>query len=511
MNVTDARRLLDIGHTRTMQAVLDGFDRQAAQTAAELLTAPDGEIADRLRAWTDLVEALDVATAAALKQPQHRDAERKEPSDSSAVDETVPWPEQPDVSTVHVMLREWAATKRDVPDDFFEGDIVVSDASVGEHTLRRLMEVRSEERRSCPGDRAPTIPNVYTGRLADVELPRATAVVEETFEFIADGSVATERCSQCQGGQRRCGSCGGSGSQRCRTSEQCDVCSGSGEVRELPSDYSSRKVRCGGCVGRGQIPCRRCAGSGRVPCANCAANGYVACTTCDATGWLTSFSYGLIKREVRPEVAGGVEPESPIAKTSRKVPWRHYNLSGRGVPSGLPDQEQARLRPILPPRSGELLRDLDVAILPVTAVDYRNGDAQERLFIVGDSKEIVAPSVATRHRRRVLLAVGAAILVIGAIIAILVVLGVIGGGNNEQSEPTISGAEIERHFRDETTAVAGSGALPETTACPGGDFGDGETVTCSFQLEDGRSVELLVTPQWDGNDWRLEADVGAIG
>lgn len=506
MRPADARRALGVQKGDGVVVALDHFEELGRKQARRILNAEN--VDDAVERWARLVSALEiVASANAESRGTKTRATSHEPHEGPKR-ETVRWPKPLAEDIVRQLLRSWAAEQRGGPHDLFQERLTLSNASVAEYKVHRLFESRHEEQRIGPGDSPPPVANAYDESIGSVELPPPTAVRAEAWEFIRSGSISTRRCSQCQGGRQRCGRCGGSGVERCRTTERCDVCFGSGEVSESPRDYSSRKVRCTSCHGRGQMACRKCGGSGRVPCTNCASTGYIDCTTCDSTGLITSYGHGLIKREVRVQSAGGVPAESPFAKAAGKARWQHALRSGHRVPDGLPRSDADTVKTLLRKQRGEMLRELDVAMLPVTEVEYDNDGQAETLYIVGTDRQIVAPAISARRRRRIGLLVGAALLAIGGVVGALYLFGAVGDDRNDG--PTIRGQEIEEQFRSNTAPVDGTGAMPETTTCPSGEFSDSELVTCHFRLEDGTKVELLITPRREGTDWRLEADVGVI-
>ena len=276
------------------------------------------------------------------------------------------------------------------------------------------------------GPSLPPMAKTYTGSIASIDLPSATAMEKASWEFVQSDTVITSRCAACTGGRVICGKCRGTTMMHCATTERCRICKGTGTVRKTSKSGNVQFGRCPTCRGVRQLTCHKCRGTGRVPCTRCHATGSLRCKACNATGWNTSFTKGTITRRVETQSSGDVEKSAPFRKAAKKAQWRTVTCSGTAIPQGLPERALTELPPLIetaPP--DEILRGLEVQILPVSAVTYDLGGTAETVYIVGDERAVHAAKIKSRRRRRRVLTIRDVAIGIAAVVALLYVLRVL--------------------------------------------------------------------------------------
>jgi hypothetical protein len=398
-------------------AVGDG--RQADGTALRQALAP------RLRALAGASTALESLARSPLPPGDLLDAARLA---GTAAPPPGAWPPQPAVELVREVLARWARSRPRVPDDLFDGDLAVADASVARLTVTRVFR-RVTEERMWTGDAPPEL-ETYEDDLPD--LARALddrGWGDARWEGVRAGSVERRNCTRCEGeGRVRCQRCNGGAFERCRQFEPCSTCHGTGKGARQRGSWL--RPACPVCNGRGAVPCALCGGFGRRPCEACA-GGLIACDRCHGHGRVTQYDLGVIERwaETVAEVdrarldrlGRGVERHfRPVATVTRPRPV-----------AGMPERLHDAVRRLLERPGPEQVRQrVRIEVLPAVEVTYEHGGRTGTAWLLGegDTLEVRAPGTARgglleRFRTPLVAAAVAAVVVVATVVLLLATRG----------------------------------------------------------------------------------------
>lgn len=300
---------------------------------------------------------------------------------------SIPMPAPLGDTDVHAAVDCYAESSRLVSRDAFPEPWTLHHEPAIEFRISRLIESRAVTTKEVRGGRAPRLTGV--AKTLDPALPQPKVMEAARYIFLVDGSVGTRRCRQCNYGQARCRTCRGAGQTDCPTRVTCTRCAG---TRQVVGHDANETAPCDNCSGRGEETCARCDGSGRKTCETCHGRRTVPCKECDATGELTTYDELSVTRS--PEVATFVHGAVP--KRVKAHDWHHHSRAGYSPPPGLPGAAAAGITPLLQRQDGEILRTLDVAVLPLTRLQYGAGEPRQEASIVGRQSRVLAPGVKAR-------------------------------------------------------------------------------------------------------------------
>ena len=382
-----------------------------------------------------------------------------------------------DADQARQMLMAWASSRPLISAKLFEGPLLVSPAASVRCSVTRLIETRQERDVHVPANAGlPQRPR-YNVSIEAIDVPDPADFDGRVWEMILAGSEhqagcpagcmsGRVECRQCQGGWKRCISCGGTGTK-------------------IKTEYANgrsvqRQERCRYCAGRGQVECRNCQG------------GWIRCSTCQGAGSVIWFRQGVIQHAPVVERIGGAIPAPLRPKDINDGDWkRALTVPGDGVPTGLPSDLSSQVAAELSRRpQGELLRKLDIDLLAVTQIKLDQAGHQGTAQIVHSSGTIRAEGM--RSVRRVKSAVAIAIAVAIAVIAIIALSS--SGGSSDSSgvtETTYTGAWVEQEL-DANLASNSDDAVDDVT-CADEPFDTGASISCTVHYASGDTRSLTVT------------------
>jgi hypothetical protein len=338
------------------------------------------------------------------------------------------WPVVPAVELAREVLSGWARARPRVPDDLFEGELAVADASVARLTVTRVFR-RVTEERMWTGDAPPEL-ETYEGDLDELAGSlddRGWA--DARWEGIKAGSVERRNCGRCEGeGRVRCPRCNGGAFERCRQFEPCGTCHGTGKGARQRGAWL-RPV-CAVCNGRGAVPCALCGGFGRRPCEACT-GGLIVCDRCHGHGRVTQYELGVIERwaEVHAEV------DRPRLDRLGRGVERHFRTVAtvtRPRPvAGMPERLHDAVRRLLERQGPEQLRQrVRIEVLPAAEVTYQHGQGAGTAWLLGDGEDVEVrvpgvgrPGVTSRLRRPLVAALVAAAAIVATVVVLLAARG----------------------------------------------------------------------------------------
>jgi hypothetical protein len=153
-------------------------------------------------------------------------------------------------------------------------------------------------------------------------VPAAACWVEEYGDCRVCGGTGQQACQYCQGGEKTCTFCFGSGQVNVR----CPSCGGAGGD-------------CATCGGSGQIAevCQTCGGTGRIVCSTCGGTGRVTCFFCGGSGQTVVRRYWN-ENCGQPHGQGLLPDRAPADSTASVAVLRarsaEANLDGQEVNAG---------------------------------------------------------------------------------------------------------------------------------------------------------------------------------
>ncbi len=273
-------------------------------------------------------------------------------------------------------------------------------------------------------------------------------------------------CRECQGGWKRCVACLGRGTKT--------------KSETVNGRVIQRQERCGYCAGDGQVACRKCQG------------GWVRCPTCQGAGSVIWFQVGSIRHVPVVETIGGRLPSPVRPKDVNASDWQHVlTVPGDGVPTGLPDEISAHLSAELAKRPpNELLRKLEVQILPITEVRFVASPDTGVAQIIHPSRAVRAEGM--QSQRRVATAWVTGIVVA---IAVVILIALSSDGPAPDTSETVGGAVTGAWVEQELDATLGSATDDpiEEFVCADDYFYEGANIDCTVYYESGDSAPLTVT------------------
>ncbi len=455
--------LLGISEAASIEDALAAFEDRARALLTGVPSSESNGLPSTLQSWSTLTGALEtvvsgIASEAARDSATHQDqtpSPTLEHGERGAFQGIVDWPAPPDEAEAREALRQWARSKRLVPNELFDGPLVIEQASAAKLAVTRLIEHRSEGHVTVPSNAGrPT--STYSLSIEGVELPPPVGFEPTSWQFILEGSEQASDCPSCQSGQVRCGWCQGAGRTPCSPTQNCSSCFGKGQT------YNGE--RCSSCAGRGTVQCTKCGGSGWKMCLPCLGQGYTKCGKCEGTGVLVSYVLGSIERA--PETDEVLLPPPQEVKP-KDDEWESFGpFQGVVAPDGLPEEAREQVAAKLEQKpEGELLRKLDVKVLPVFRVSHEWEEATRNAFLIGKSQRVEAPGArrASRRVRRLILAGAVIALATGIAIGALVYLMTSTGSSSADSAKT-PGATTSEAAGSPPGSTSPSGAGGETTA-----------------------------------------------
>jgi Trypsin-like peptidase domain len=290
-------------------------------------------------------------------------------------------------------LQAWAAATRGIPDDLFDGELVVTDATSVKLQVSHLYEERSEERLIGPRSSVPKWE--YPGSIYLVTAAPDWSKKEQKWTGVEKGSESVSTCKPCRGtGDIRCVTCVGSGKTSCATTTSCSRCAGKGAYG------SETLVRCESCNGVGKVQCTSCSGSGQAKCGSCSGSGREQCEKCEGAGELITFTQGTIQHKVKlTSMRAGLDGDGAAVDGVKAGDYESLLPSvevigtlPRSLRSVLEDEVARAWEPT------EGLRRIMLKLLPVLAVSYSYVEHRGTAYLVGRRRRVIVPLT---HRERV--------------------------------------------------------------------------------------------------------------
>jgi hypothetical protein len=280
-------------------------------------------------------------------------------------------------------LQAWAAAKHRIPDDLFDGELVIEEATSVRIRVTRLLEERTEDEITVSVSKG--VPTEEYEDIGGVRIP--TKWSTKGWTGLRRGSATTTPCIACgQAGSKRCPVCSGRRKIPCKKEVRCKDCRGRGKV-----NIGSSAARCYSCNGSGKSACPDCGGSGVVDCPSCNALGRTECDTCEGAGNLIRYVHGTISYNRTSdtyhawpgdgaEIRGVLDTDYESVLPSKDVIER---LPAHLRKALLHEFEQMR-------QPAELFR-VEIDMLPVIAVGYRYSDYAGVAYMLGSERRVKVP------------------------------------------------------------------------------------------------------------------------
>lgn len=339
------------------------------------------------------------------------------------------WPEAVHVDDARRLLTDWAAHRPLVPNWLYAGQLQVREANIVRATVVAQCESVRQETRIMPS--LPDLPMSACGG-ARIELD-LNGWEKSSGEEVLTETITERTCGSCdEAHQGPCPECGATGTITCQTSVPCPACAGLGErvsMLRLAANWlqagqpgnadpngdtsTSRTIRafagrndyvrqCTSCQGTGWTVCSHCGGSGQRPCPTCV-HGRAPCSVCGGDGIVVEFVTAIRTRtltQLSKLSEGSDLPTSEWENEFRPLATAVDDLLAN-VPEG-----HAALRRWVEDRAGERLahevvRRVWLDVLPVTAVEYTEGQVTRTAFLIGEGREVFAPGAARPSRGRI--------------------------------------------------------------------------------------------------------------
>jgi Trypsin-like peptidase domain len=322
------------------------------------------------------------------KDPGAKRFARGRRSRSSAVAGELP--ASNDVEALSV-LRAWSLTRLGVPDDLFDGDLTVVNASLARLHVTWLHEQRTQKTVTKPSGKVG-LPE-YVGAIRAVSVPPAWS--SQTWTGIQRGSSMIIPCVDCGAeGTLPCGECRCTGLVSCPKDIRCETCIGVGSYHS-----GGETRRCESCSGAGRKMCGDCNGSGQRACGSCKGSRRVQCTACEGTRNLVRFTEGMISQTATSSTSSfGYGPDA----TTRSVRESDYETLSpvpeaiRALPEPL-RQALAGLAEAARLKSADLCQ-VQIDVCPVIAVAYRYAEHSGTAYVVGRDRRVRVPLTRNEHR-----------------------------------------------------------------------------------------------------------------
>ena len=344
------------------------------------------------------------------------------------------WPDPISEEQARKSLSDWGRQHRLVPDWLFDGDLSLRDASVGRGTVLVQSEFMESVTRS-----APSLPDLPLSGNGDGGLTLQLDRWEESSgEAIEGQTIVRETCEACDESHLvRCSSCAGRGTITCPTTVRCHQCNGSGTTlsvigllkvgaQELQASRTGEQgggqralmhalgtppeeylEQCPECLGRKQVTCPECGGSGERPCDQCV-QGQSRCPVCGGDGIRVRFQVTVRTRtSSKDSLTSGEKLRIIDQYEDRFVPLEPSarDLVGN-VPTSHMDLKRWAHDRAMERSDGEIVRRIWIEVLPITAVDYKDGETTKSAFLIGDDRTVYAPGAITPSLGRLQTAFG---------------------------------------------------------------------------------------------------------
>jgi trypsin-like peptidase len=299
-------------------------------------------------------------------------------------------PASNDAEAVSV-LRAWALSRLGLPDDLFDGDLTVVNASLARLHVTWLHEQRTEKTVTKPSGKVG-LPE-YVGAIGTVSLPPAWNT--QTWTGIQRGSSVITPCLDCGAeGTLPCRGCRSTGLVSCPKDVRCETCSGAG------SYYSSGQTRsCESCSGGGRKVCGDCNGSGQRACESCQGSRRVQCTACQGTRNLVRFTEGVISQTATSSTSCFGYGADATIRSVREIDYETLSPAPSAI-GALPEplrQALAGLAEAARLKSADLCQ-VQVDVCPVIAVGYRYAEHAGTAYIIGRDRRVRVPLTRNEHR-----------------------------------------------------------------------------------------------------------------
>jgi hypothetical protein len=375
-----AERLLGAGEDLLVTALSEDSDADPL-ALREALTP-------RIRPLLEAAAAVEILAAQpgldTGEMPRLRDAGGD--GEASDLDLAEPaWPVHPPGEVIRARLASWARRRTLVPDDLFNGELELSDASAARLVVTRIVEEVTETRMWTPAERLTL--KEFSGEPAKAA-GEHRGWEETRWEGVREGSVRPRTCTGCGGdGRLPCPRCTGSMFEQCQPFEPCRICQGTGR-RPRARGEPARPV-CEVCNGRGMVPCPSCGGMGRRPCGGCG-DGHVGCKRCRGYGRLTEYMHAVVERRSdaeQVEIGGAARLDGVADHYRHLATLTRY----RAIP-GMPDDVGEALRVVFEERQpGQIRQRVEVSVLPAVHIGFRDRGLRRSAWLVGDDGEVRVP------------------------------------------------------------------------------------------------------------------------
>jgi hypothetical protein len=299
-------------------------------------------------------------------------------------------PASNDAEAVSV-LRAWALSRLGLPDDLFDGDLTVVDASLARLHVTWLHERRTEKTVTKPSGKVG-LPE-YVGEIGTVSLPPAWS--SRTWTGIQRGSSVVTPCLDCGAeGTSPCRGCRSTGLVSCQKDVRCETCTGTG------SYYSSGQTRrCESCSGGGRTMCKDCNGSGQRACGSCQGSRRVQCTACEGARHLVRFTEGTISQTATSSTSSFGYGEDATMRSVREIDYETLAPAPAAI-SALPERLRHALAGLAeaPRLKSADLCQVQIDFCPVIAVGYRYAEHAGTAYIIGRDRRVRVPLTRNEHR-----------------------------------------------------------------------------------------------------------------
>jgi TIR domain len=289
-------------------------------------------------------------------------------------------------------LRDWLSEQPELPEDLFDGDLEIVNATSIRARVSHVFEVRQEATFEALNPPA----NTYE-EIDHVRMPIRWK--DQAWIGLLPGSKSQIPCKQCkEKGTVPCVQCSGQGGQNCSPTASCTSCSGTG----VQASSASSSTKCWSCRGAGFAKCRKCDGAGRIECAKCKGYGALRCSHCQGSGEVTRYVQGSVTHSLKEDVIRTGETDASVLAVinAREADYEAMALTKELV-GKLPAGHQTFLSEELskPPKPGELARSAQLDLLQAASIRYRYGDFYGSAQLVGPAWRLHIPLTSKERRR----------------------------------------------------------------------------------------------------------------
>jgi hypothetical protein len=303
------------------------------------------------------------------------------------------WPVPPTVDEARDRLTRWAETKKLVPNWLFQGELKLRPQSVATLAVTHVFE-----KRSTSIETAPSIPHheTYEGSIDEVLIDFEPWETDH-WKGILENSIVNHACLECDPADHRvyCPTCKGRGRVGCAREVKCESCKGRGS--KAASDGT--RTSCAACGGRGKVKCEKCSGTGTRDCVRCR-DGKIPCPTCGGDGRYVTYQLGEVDRTVDTATTHAGHEGSAPWPTSFEL----LRMVGALGLDEVPKNERSVLvrwlrKQLASWSSQEVLRETELKVASVVAVDYVCGNLTGTAYLIG-SDNVQAPGAWRPSLRR---------------------------------------------------------------------------------------------------------------